>query len=99
MVKKMSYVEDKIFNENIEEIVKSLDAYFRNHARHVIEESKGEQCPFGCVITHKDGVSFILVMGGSRDLLPIATVAHTVSETRTPVEGCHKIQRSGGGNK
>lgn len=87
----MTYTEEKIFNENTAEIVKSLEAYFRSHARHVIMESKGAHCPFGCVITTKDDISFILVMGDAALLQPVATVARSISDRRTPVEGCHKI--------
>jgi len=87
----MTYNEEKIFNENIAGIVTSLEAYFRNHALHVIVESKGEHCPFGCVITTKDGVSFILAMGEDEILQPVAAVARAISDGRKPVAGCHKI--------
>ena len=90
----MTYTEEKIFNENIAEIVKSLEAYFRSHAQHVIVESKGEHCPFGCVINTRNGISFIFAAGDSEVLKPVATIARIVSNGRTPVEGCHKISKS-----
>lgn len=90
----MTYTEEKIFSENIAEIVKSLDAYFRSHAQHVIVESKGEHCPFGCVINTRNGISFIFAAGDSEVLKPVATIAQIVSDSRTPVKGCYAILKS-----